>query len=120
MGTRVSGARREGARMDKRFTAVVREGTSRAVGRRTASAAKPALPFAPFTPEAFARTRTARAHLAPHFAAARAFSARGAPMMPTHVADIVYPLLPLACVRARCRDPGCLTTRARVVVPWRA
>jgi len=106
--------------MDKRFTAVVREGTSRAVGRRTASAAKPALPFAPFTPEAFARTRAARAHLAPPFAAARAFSARGAPMMPTHVADIVYPLLPLACVRARCRDPGCLTTRARVIVPWRA
>mmetsp|Transcript_10 Transcript_10/g.42 ORF Transcript_10/g.42 Transcript_10/m.42 type:complete len:206 (+) Transcript_10:143-760(+) len=85
-----------------------------------ASAAKPALPFAPFTPEAFARTRAARAHLAPPFAAARAFSARGAPMMPTHVADIVYPLLPLACVRARCRDPGCLTTRARVIVPWRA
>ena len=103
--------------MDKRFTAVVREGTSRAVGRRTASAAKPAFPFTSFAPETFARTRTTRAHLAPPFAAARAFSARGAPMMPTHVADIVYPLLPLACVRARCRDPGCLTTRARVSVP---
>lgn len=117
---RVSGTRRERARMDKRFVAVVREGRSRAVGRRTASAAKPALPFTSFAPEAFAMTRTTRAHLAPPFAAARAFSARGAPMMPTHVADIVYSLLPLACVRARCRDPGCLTARARVSVPWRA